>query len=92
MVNALIETINVILFGGASILMLLWQKEIDQLCRKLIKNIGITIGIIGAYKLTSLIMFLCGTDVSISAFSSVIELFGFGFLMLSLFSYLEGKR
>lgn len=92
MVNTLIETISVILLIGASILMFLWQKKFENSAKKLIKSIGITVLIIGFYKLLSLLFNVFSVEITISAFDSIIEFGGFAYLMFSLFNYLEEKK
>ena len=91
-VSFYVEIINAILLIGGSLLLLLWKKEGNEKDTKLIKNIGLSIMLIGMYKLTSILFQLIQFNEYIYAISSIPALIALVKLMFNLMDYLEDKQ
>ena len=89
MVTLLIGSISTSLLIASSLLLYFW-KEQSKTTTNLIRMIGISVGLIGVYRLVSL-PYMPGTSYLL-AFGKVFSLAGFLILMFSLLNFLEGKK
>ncbi|HLE06541.1 MAG TPA: hypothetical protein VI790_04250 [Candidatus Nanoarchaeia archaeon] len=92
MVHVFLEGISTILLVGASMLLLLWKKEVKNAGDKLIKNVGLSMALVSLYKAASVINILFSLGEWMMVIMKVPELIGVVFLMLSLFKYLEARK
>ena len=92
MVHVFLEGISTILLVGASMLLLLWKKDVKNAGDKLIKNIGLSMALVSLYKASSVISILFGLGEWMMVVMKLPELIGVIFLMLSLFKYLEARK
>lgn len=92
MVHVFLEGISTILLVGASMLLLLWKKEVKNAGDKLIKNVGLSMALVSLYKASSVISILFGLGEWMMVVMKLPELIGVIFLMLSLFKYLEARK
>ena len=92
MVHVFLEGISTILLVGASMLLLLWKKDVKNAGDKLIKNVGLSMALVSLYKASSVISILFGLGEWMMVVMKLPELIGVIFLMLSLFKYLEARK
>jgi hypothetical protein len=92
-ISFLLELVNTILLLGGSILLIFWKKiKGKSKNNELIRNVGLSVLLIGFYKLTSIAFQIIKFDEWIFSVSSIPALLGIIRLMLNLFSYLEDKQ